>query len=116
MRVQCRALTSSRGLRLALLAALTLLAVLVSHGAGVALGGLLYLVPALVLAALLLGGRYPGERALERLRLEFAPRPRARAANSSRPRRRPDARLGGGRLIAVSLGGRAPPLHVGRLL
>jgi hypothetical protein len=99
-----------------LLAALALLAVLVSHGAGGSFGGLLYLMPALALAALLLGGRYPGERALERLRQALAPCPRARAASSLRPRRCPDARLGGGRLIAVSLGGRAPPLHAGLLL
>ncbi len=77
---------------------------------------LLYLLPALVLAVILLARRYPGERVIERLRLARAPGPRVRAASSPRPRCRPDTRLGGGRLIAVSLGGRAPPLHAGRPL
>jgi hypothetical protein len=77
---------------------------------------LMYLLPALVLAVILLVRRYPGERVIERLRLARSRRPRARAVSSPRPRRRPDPRLGGGRLIAVSLGGRAPPLHAGLLL
>jgi hypothetical protein len=70
--------------------------------------GLLYLLPALVLVVALLVKRYPGERLLVAL-----------AARRARPRRR--ARLlpavsrielpvpRGGRLIAVSLAGRAPP-------
>jgi hypothetical protein len=72
--------------------------------------GLMYLLPALVLAVLLRGGRYPGERAIERLRAARAPRPRRRVAVMSCPRWCPRAQRRGGRLIAVSLAGRAPPL------
>ncbi len=68
------------------------------------------IAPLLVLVLFLAAGRYPGERALERLRQILRPRPRSRLRAS---------RLGpvaeampwrGGRLIAVSLAGRAPPV------
>ncbi len=74
---------------------------------------LLYLLPALVLAVVLLARRYPGECVIERLREARAARPRARAADALRPRQRPREHQRGGRLIAVSLAGRAPPLVAG---
>lgn len=74
---------------------------------------LMYLLPALVLAVVLLGRRYPGERVIERLREARATRPRARAASALCPRLRPREHRRGGRLIAVSLAGRAPPLVAG---
>jgi hypothetical protein len=88
-------------------------AVVLSHGSGASLDGLLYLAPALVLAVVLLGCRYPGERVIERLREVRAVRPRARAAGAPRPRQRPREHQRGGRLIAVSLAGRAPPFVAG---
>jgi hypothetical protein len=114
MRVRCRVLAGRRVTRLTFLAALaSLAAVIVSHGAGASLDGLMYLLPALVLAVVLLGDRYPGERAIQRLRVGRAARPRAHAASAPRPRRHLGDRRRGGRLIAVSLAGRAPPLAAG---
>jgi len=75
--------------------------------AGVVIG-LLYLAPALLLAALLLGGRYPGERVLARpLRRRFTPRRRPLRRALPRPPRRTTPR--GGLLIAAGLAGRGPP-------
>jgi hypothetical protein len=74
---------------------------------------LMYLLPALVLAVVILGRRYPGERVIERLREARATRPRRRAASVPRPRQRLRYHQRGGRLIAVSLAGRAPPLAAG---
>jgi hypothetical protein len=113
MRVRCRALAGQRVPRLILLAALALLAFVVSLGAGASLDGLMYLLPALALAVFLLGDRYPGERAIERLRAARAARPRRRPAGGPRPRQCPREHQRGGRLIAVSLAGRAPPLAAG---
>jgi hypothetical protein len=72
---------------------------------------LLYLAPALLVAVPLMLGRYPGERALERLRrTDTAPRPRP--VRITRPGRRTAASLlpRGGSLIAVGLARRGPPL------
>jgi hypothetical protein len=114
MRVRCRALAGPRVPRLTLLAALVLLAaVVLSHGSEASLDGLMYLAPALVLAVVLLGRRYPGERVIGRLREARRTRPRARAASALCPRQRLRAHRRGGRLIAVSLAGRAPPLVAG---
>ncbi len=74
---------------------------------------LMYLLPALVLAVVLLGRRYPGERVIERLREARATRPRACAASAPRPPQRLRGHQRGGLLIAVSLAGRAPPLVAG---
>lgn len=74
------------------------------------LTGLLYLAPLLVLLALLLGRRYPGERQI--LRLAARRRPRLRPLPRRLvPRRRPLAltRVAGGAVIAFELAGRAPP-------
>jgi hypothetical protein len=90
-------------------AAVGLLAALCSLGA-LAPGVLMWL-PALLLALVLLAGRYPGERLIERWRL--AP-PRVRHAPAARlaPRRRWPQLVRGGRLIAAALAGRAPPVPV----
>ncbi len=114
MRVCGCALAGPRVIRLTLLAALALCAaVVLGHGSGASLDGLMYLAPALVLAVVMLGRRYPGERIIERLREARATRPRARAVSAPRPRQSPRAHRRGGRLIAVSLAGRAPPLVAG---
>jgi hypothetical protein len=93
-------------LLLALLGALAL-AGLDGGMAGALWQGAIYLLPALLLALVLLTRRYPGERLLGRLRLHLRPRrsERARAVRYTAERPPPH----GGRLIAVSLAGRAPP-------
>lgn len=70
--------------------------------------GLLYLLPAIALALFLFLGRYPGERTLRRLRRALAS-PRSRPASSPLPRVHAAELFRGGRLLAVSLAGRAPP-------
>ncbi len=71
--------------------------------------GALTMLPALALAAMMLTRPYLGERAIARLRAR-RPQPRVAAAIGSE-RLRPRASLArGGRLIAVALAGRAPPL------
>lgn len=72
---------------------------------------LLHLAPALLLLVPLLLGRFPGEEKLASIRrgLERA-RPRAPRA-LGRPRLSlTEPSLGGGRLVAVSLLGRGPPV------
>jgi uncharacterized membrane protein YfcA len=70
--------------------------------------GALSLLPALVLAVVLLAGAYPGERLIERW--GRARKRRRRAMGLSVVSARPDgSRPRGGRLIAASLAGRAPP-------
>jgi hypothetical protein len=70
--------------------------------------GALALLPALLLAGVLLAGRYPGERLLERW---GRPRPRVRQAITRvlAPPRPSRALPHGGLLIATALAGRAPP-------
>ncbi len=69
--------------------------------------GMLYLLPALLLLAVLLARRYPGERLLRALAGHRAGRARVRVA---RPLHRVELPVPhGGRLLAVSLAGRAPP-------
>jgi hypothetical protein len=92
-----------RVLLLAVLAAITL-AALLATGFSV---GLLMLLPALATAALLIVWPYPGLELI--LRIAARRRPRPRRARLVR-RRRPLLVARGGRLIAASLGGRAPPL------
>ena len=72
-------------------------------------GGLLYLLPALLLAAPLAIRRYPGEEALRSLAAR--PRPRRRPARLPAPPVRPDFRLvpRGALLLATSLSKRPPP-------
>ena len=70
---------------------------------------LAYLAPLLLIAGLLLLGRFPGERALTRA---LARRQRRRPPSSAPvPRPRFDFRLPrGGALVAWALAGRAPPV------
>jgi hypothetical protein len=92
-----------RVLLLVVLAALSLAALLLT-GFNV---GLLMLLPALVTASLLIVWPYPGLELILRIATRRRPRPgRSRAVR----RRRPIAVARGGRLIAASLGGRAPPM------
>jgi hypothetical protein len=73
---------------------------------------LLPAVPLLVLLALLLLGRFPGERAIERLALRIAARGRraARREPGGNPATRPASWApGGGELIAFGLARRPPP-------
>jgi hypothetical protein len=88
---------------------LVAVAVLASLGVlGAFSSGALTLLPGLVLAAVLFGGRYPGERLIERW---ARARPPVRwAITRARAPVRPYCVLPhGGRLIATSLAGRAPP-------
>jgi hypothetical protein len=73
----------------------------------------MFMLPAIVLAVAVFGGRYPGERVIGRLHQARALRPRKRAPSTPRPPQRPTEDRRGGRLIAVSLAGRAPPLAAG---
>jgi hypothetical protein len=73
---------------------------------------LLPAVPLLVLLALLLLGRFPGERAIERLAQRIAARGRraARREPGANPATRPASWApGGGELIALGLARRPPP-------
>jgi hypothetical protein len=70
---------------------------------------LLVFLPALLLLAALLVGRYPGEATLERLRRRASPMLRAPCPARSRPLPQWAWSPCGGRLIALALAGRAPP-------
>jgi hypothetical protein len=71
--------------------------------------GALYVLPALLLSIALLTRRYPGERLLGLLRIRRT-RPRARARATVAAVRAIELLVPrGGRLIAGSLAGRAPP-------
>jgi hypothetical protein len=76
-------------------------------------GGLLFLGPALLLGMLLLARRYPGEDVIGRWRDARRSPGVGRPGRRPRPRPALRSRPGGGRLIAVSLAGRAPPLAAG---
>jgi hypothetical protein len=95
---------SKRG-RLVLLAALGALSVglLLATGFDV---GLLTLMPAIATVALILVWPDPGLELILRIAARRPPRPAPARRPGPRPRR---SLLRGGRLIAVSLGGRAPP-------
>jgi hypothetical protein len=72
--------------------------------------GLLFLVPALLLALPLALGRYLGENALEAVRTRRRPRPRpARAVLPAATQALLTLLPRGGRLIAASLAKRPPP-------
>jgi hypothetical protein len=77
---------------------------------GVAPAGLLGLVPSALLGALLLLGRFPGERVLAALVHRRLSRRRPSALGRSRPSQALLAR--GGRLVATCLAGRAPPARL----
>src|SRR5580658_3368380 len=99
-----------RVLGFALAVALCAIAVLTAIGAlGASQQGALMMLPALLLAVALLAGRYPGERLIARW---GRARPRARQATARvpMPSHASLQTLRGGRLIAASLAGRAPPV------
>jgi hypothetical protein len=81
--------------------------VIAAHGS--LLVGLLTLAPALALAAVLSLRRYPGERVIASLRARRTRRSPHTAFVRPRVRSRIAGATHGGRLIAASLAGRAPP-------
>jgi hypothetical protein len=95
--------------RLALILALIALAVLALSGAiDSPQGGVLTMLPALALAVMMLTHPYLGERVIARLRTG---RPRPSVVGAIVGPLRPAVSVArGGRLIAVALAGRAPPL------
>lgn len=72
---------------------------------------LLAAVPVALLLTTLLAGAYPGIDLIERARGALAGRPPVRRASVRRaaPRSASCTRASGGRLVALSLGGRSPP-------
>lgn len=101
-------------LRLAMfvgVASIVALCLLMHHTqpANAELVGLLYLLPAMLLALVLFMGHYPGERALRRLCSHERSSLTRRCQSIGGPRRSPVRILRGGRLIAVCLAGRGPP-------
>ncbi len=69
----------------------------------------LYALPLLLVLVPLIAGRYPGERALEALARRWRRRQPRSVAAVARQRGRRVSAVFGGRLVACSLGGRAPP-------
>lgn len=69
----------------------------------------LTLAPALALALLLIGGRFPGERVVRRLQARFAPKPRERSRQAAPPRRYGFRPRVGRLLISFALANRPPP-------
>jgi hypothetical protein len=99
--------------RLSLSLALIALAALALSGAlGAVQGGVLIMLPALLLALVMFTRPYLGEEAIARLRVRRASRQRDldTPACAIARLRTPTRTLRGGRLIAVALAGRAPPL------
>jgi hypothetical protein len=96
--------------RLTLIVALVALAALGLSGAADTMQtGLLTMLPALTLGVMMLTRPYLGERVIARLRA----RRRRRVNGVGRTLGRPRPKVGvarGGRLIAMALAGRAPPL------
>jgi hypothetical protein len=72
-------------------------------------GGALIMLPALLLAVVMLTRPYIGERVIARLRVRHLRHPRA-SAYVRGLLHSPTHAVSGGRLIAVALAGRAPPL------
>lgn len=75
---------------------------------------LLALAPLLLLVGLLVHGRYPGEETIEKFRRALIRVFKFERGHSSLWTSSPAAPRtpGGGRLIACSLAGRGPPLHI----
>ena len=97
--------------RVVLMLALVALSALVLSGAVDPLqNGVLTLAPALALAAMMLTRPYLGERAIARLRGRGPRRRRLPRPSAAVPPRPVACVARGGRLIAVALAGRAPPL------
>jgi hypothetical protein len=79
---------------------------------GAAQGGVLIMLPTLLLAAVMFTRPYLGEETIARLRVRRAKRNRRLETPACviAPPRAPTRASHGGRLIAVALAGRAPPL------
>jgi hypothetical protein len=94
------------------LALIALTALALSGQLGAVQGGVLIMLPALLLTAVMYTRPYLGEQAITRLRLRRSRRNRrlGTTACALAPRRSPARASRGGRLIAVALAGRAPPL------
>lgn len=95
----------------AMLALATFAVVALSGELGGAQDGALIMLPALLLAAVMLTRPYLGERVIARLRVRHVRRARAEVRVLGLPRS-PTRPISGGRLIAVALAGRAPPLSI----
>jgi hypothetical protein len=93
-------------------ALIAFVALALSGELGAVQGGVLIMLPALLLAAVMFTRPYMGERTIARLRVLRARR--RRGCDTPAPviarLRAPARTLRGGRLIAVALAGRAPPL------
>ncbi|HEX4116275.1 MAG TPA: hypothetical protein VHY18_10420 [Solirubrobacteraceae bacterium] len=91
---------------------IALVALALSGELGAVQGGALIMLPALLLAVVMLTRPYLGEAAIARLRIRRARRKRrlGTPACALAPLRAPARVSRGGRLIAVALAGRAPPL------
>lgn len=96
--------------RLTLVLALIALGAAALSGAlGPVQGGVMIMLPALLLAVVMLTRPYVGERVIARLRIRRPRRPGA-PAGAIAPPGQPARVMRGGCLIAVALAGRAPPL------
>jgi hypothetical protein len=98
--------------RLPLLALVGLALVGIALGASCWDPGLLDLLPPLSLVAVMLVWPYPGADLIEGILRRRRRRPRPAPMLAPRPRA-PRSTPHGGRLISLSLGGRAPPLGLG---
>ncbi len=93
-----------------LAAALATVTVLCIWADGSFANGALMMLPALVLALIMLTRPYIGERVIARLRIRRSTRRRAPAASTRTGMRFAPVAVSGGRLIAAALAGRAPPV------
>ncbi len=94
------------------LALIAFTALALSGQLGAVQDGVLIMLPALLLAVVMCTRPYLGEEAIARLRVRRSRRDRGlgTTACALAPRRSPARASRGGRLIAVALAGRAPPL------
>jgi hypothetical protein len=92
------------------LALIALTALALSGRLGAVQGGVLIMLPALLLAVVMYTRPYLGEQAIVRLRRGRRKRRLGTTACALAPPRSPARASRGGRLIAVALAGRAPPL------
>ncbi len=94
------------------LALIAFVALALSGELGAVQGGVLIMLPALLLAAVMFTRPYLGEATIARLRVRRARHNRRLGTPACviAPMRAPTRASRGGRLIAVALAGRAPPL------
>lgn len=94
----------------AILALILVVALALSGALGSLQGGVLLMLPTVVLTIVMLASPYPGEGVIAELRARAARRTPSRTALPTAPLRPRTCVARGGRLIAVALAGRAPPL------